>query len=86
MTEKATEKFDKVQSKIEKQISPYIKVKISMPDGVDKEAFLKLAEDKAFVDSLQKKAKDFAVKKIGRAYSEHVSLSTATCAGDFHAV
>jgi hypothetical protein len=63
MTEKATEKFDKVQSKIEKQISPYIKVKISMPDGVDKEAFLKLAEDKAFVDSLQKKAKDWLLKK-----------------------
>jgi hypothetical protein len=63
MTEKNSEKFDKVKSKIEKQISPYIRVNIPMPEGVDKEAFLNLSKDTAFINTLQRKAKEWLHKK-----------------------
>jgi hypothetical protein len=63
MTERDSEKFEKVQSKIEKEISPYITVKISMPEGVDKEAFLRLEKDEAFIESLKKRAKDWLIGK-----------------------
>lgn len=63
MTEKDSEKFEKVQSKIEKTISPYIKVKIPMPEGVDKEAFLKLENDPKFNEALKKKAEEWLTKK-----------------------
>ena len=48
-----TEKYEKVHSKIEKSISPYIMVKIPMPEGVDKEAFMKLENDIEFVALLK---------------------------------
>lgn len=57
MSEGASEKYEKVQSKIEKSISPYITVKIPMPEGVDKEAFLKLENDSKFVESLKKQVR-----------------------------
>jgi hypothetical protein len=63
MTEKDSEKFEKVQSRIEKKISPYIKVKIPMPEGVDKEAFLGLENDPKFIESLKKKTKKWLTKK-----------------------
>jgi hypothetical protein len=63
MTEKDSEKFEKVRSKIEKTISPYIKVKIPMPEGVDREAFLKLENDPEFIEALKKKAKERLTKK-----------------------
>jgi hypothetical protein len=63
MTEKDSEKFEKLQSKIEKKISPYIKVKIPMPEGVDKDAFLKLENDPKFIELLKKKAKKWLTKK-----------------------
>jgi hypothetical protein len=63
MTEKDSEKFEKVQSRIEKKISPYIKVKIPMPEGVDKEAFLELENDPKFIESLKKKTKKWLTKK-----------------------
>jgi hypothetical protein len=65
MTEKGSEKiekFEKVQSKIEKIIHPYITVKISMPEGVDKEAFLKLENDPEFITSLTSQAKYWLTK------------------------
>jgi hypothetical protein len=62
MTEKDSEKFEKVQSKIEKIINPYITVKISMPEGVDKEAFLKLENDPEFITSLKSQAKEWLRK------------------------
>jgi hypothetical protein len=52
-----TEKYEKVHSKIEKSISPYITVKIPMPEGVDKEAFLQLENDPKFVESLKKQVR-----------------------------
>jgi hypothetical protein len=63
MTEKASEKFEKVQSKIEKTINPYITVKIPMPAGVDKEAFLRLENNPEFIESLKKKSEEWLTKK-----------------------
>ena len=63
MTEKDSEKFEKVQSRIEKKISPYITVKIPMPEGIDKEAFLELEKDPKFIESLKKKTKKWLTKK-----------------------
>jgi hypothetical protein len=57
MSEGTPEKYEKVHSKIEKSISPYITVKIPMPEGVDKEAFLQLENDTEFVESLKKQVK-----------------------------
>lgn len=54
MSEKAHEKYEKVQSKIEKTINPYLTVKIPMPEGVDKEAFMKLENDAAFLELINK--------------------------------
>jgi hypothetical protein len=63
MTEKAPEKYEKVQSKIEKTINPYVIVKIPMPEGVDKEAFMKLESDPAFIEMLKKQAKEWLTRK-----------------------
>jgi hypothetical protein len=63
MSEKASEKYEKVQSKIEKSISPYINVKIPMPEGVDKEAFLKLENDSKFIESLKKQVIDWLMRE-----------------------
>lgn len=56
--EKLSKEYAEIKSKIEKSISPYITVKIPMPEGVDKESFLKLENDKEFIESL----KDYAKK------------------------
>lgn len=63
MSEKASEKYEKVQSKIEKSISPYITVKIPMPEGVDKEAFLKLETNSEFIESLKKQVRKWLTRK-----------------------
>lgn len=65
MSEKASEKYEKVQSKIEKSISPYITVKIPMPEGVDKEAFLKLENDSKFIESLKKQIREWLTRETG---------------------
>lgn len=65
MSEKASEKYEKVQSKIEKSISPYITLKIPMPEGVDKEAFLKLENDSKFVESLKKQVREWLTRETG---------------------
>jgi hypothetical protein len=56
MSEKASKRYEEIESKIEKSISPYITVKIPMPEGADKEAFLKLENDAKFIESLKKHA------------------------------
>jgi hypothetical protein len=58
-----TEKYEEVHSKIEKTISPYITVKISMPEGVDKEAFLKLENDSKFIETLKKQVKKWLTRE-----------------------
>jgi hypothetical protein len=63
MSEKVAGKYEKVQSKIEKSISPYITVKICMPEGVDKEAFLKLENDSRFIESLRDQVREWLFQK-----------------------
>jgi hypothetical protein len=63
-----TEKYEEVQSKIEKSINPYITVKISMPEDVDKEAFLKLEKDPDFIESLGNLAKQWLTRSSQSAY------------------
>jgi hypothetical protein len=63
MNGKVPEKYEKVQSKIEKSISPYITVKIPMPEEVDKEAFLKLENDSEFIESLEEYVKEWLLKE-----------------------
>jgi hypothetical protein len=46
------DKYSKIQSKIEQSITPYINLKISMPDDLDKEAFIKLENDADFYESV----------------------------------
>jgi hypothetical protein len=58
-------KYEKVQSKIEKSISPYITVKIPMPQGVDKESFLKLESDPRFIESLRDQVREWLLQKTG---------------------
>lgn len=45
-------KFEEIRSKIEKAVTPYITVKIVMPEGVDKEEFLKLENNDEFLQAL----------------------------------
>ena len=56
------DKYDKVESKIEKTISPYIKVKIPMPEGVDKDAFINLEHNQEFIKLLTNQAKIWLTK------------------------
>lgn len=63
MTEEASKKYEEIQSKIEKTISPYITVKIPMPEDVDKEAFLRLESNVLFIESLKKHAKKWLKQK-----------------------
>lgn len=63
--EKLPKEYAEIRSKIEKSISPYITVKISMPDGIDKESFLKLENNSEFIESL----KDYVKKWLTRETS-----------------
>jgi hypothetical protein len=63
MSEKVSEKYEKVKSKIEKSINPYITVKIPMPEGVDKEAFLKLESDSKFIESLKEQVRKWLTQE-----------------------
>jgi hypothetical protein len=62
MSDKVSEKYEKIQSKIEKSISPYITVEIPMPEGVDKEAFLKLEKDPKFIESIKKQVTEWLTR------------------------
>jgi hypothetical protein len=57
MTERASEKFDNIKSKIEKSIHPYITLKIDLPECVSKEDFLKLELNQEFKDSIKEYTK-----------------------------
>lgn len=57
MTERASDKFDDIKSKIEKSINPYITLKIDLPMGVSKEVFFELEHNQEFKDSIKEYAK-----------------------------
>jgi len=57
MTERASDKFDDIKSKIEKSINPYITLRIDLPAGVNKENFLKLVYNQEFKDAIKEYVK-----------------------------
>jgi len=57
MSEKASEEYEKIESKIEKMLNPSITLEITMPEGVNKEAFLKLENDSKFIETIQRQIK-----------------------------
>jgi hypothetical protein len=63
MTERDSEKFEKVQEKLEKKISPYITVKIPMPEGANKDAFLQLENNSDFIALLENQTRKWLTKK-----------------------
>jgi hypothetical protein len=63
MTERASDKFDHLQEKIDKTINPNITLKIYLPEGVEKEIFLELENDQEFIDKITEFAKKWLEKK-----------------------
>jgi hypothetical protein len=57
MTERASDKFDDIKSKIEKSINPYITLRIDLPAGVNKENFLELVYNQEFKDAIKEYVK-----------------------------
>ena len=57
------EKFEEIKTEIEKAIIPHITVKISMPEGTDKEEFLKLEGDEEFLHALEDFTKKWLKKR-----------------------
>ena len=57
MSERASNKFDGIKSKIEKSINPYITLIIELPEGVSKEFFFELEHNQEFKDSIKEYAK-----------------------------
>jgi hypothetical protein len=54
MTQQPVNKYDKVQEKIEKTISPFITLRIPLPSEVNKEEFMKLENDAEFIEWIKK--------------------------------
>ena len=59
-------KFEEIKTEIEKAVIPHITVKIFMPEGVDKEEFLKLEKDEEFLRALG----DFTKKWLKKGKSK----------------
>ena len=59
-------KFEEIKTEIEKAVIPHITVKIFMPEGVDKEEFLKLEKDEEFLQALG----DFTKKWLKKGKSK----------------
>lgn len=57
MSEKASKDYEEIESKIEKMLNPSITLEIAMPEGVNKEAFLKLENDPKFIETIKKQIK-----------------------------
>jgi hypothetical protein len=63
MSEKASKRYEEIESKIEKTLNPSITLEITMPEGVDREAFLKLENDSKFIEVIKKQI----VKRLKKA-------------------
>jgi hypothetical protein len=63
MTGKTSEKYEKIQSKIEKAITPYITLRILMPQAADREAHMKLENDVEFLESLKNHTKEWLITR-----------------------
>lgn len=60
---KLPDEYEKIKSRIEKNVNPYILVKIFMPEGVKKEAFLQLENNREFIESLKDYVKEWLKSK-----------------------
>jgi len=58
-------KFEEIKTEIEKAVIPHITVKIFMPEGVNKEEFLKLEKDEEFLQALGDFTKKWLKKRQG---------------------
>lgn len=58
-------KFEEIHNRIEKAVTPYITVKIAMPEGIDKEEFLKLEGNDKFLHALSIFVKRWLKRNVG---------------------
>lgn len=65
MSEKASKKYEEIESKIEKTLTPSITLEITMPEGVDKEAFLKLENDSKFIETIKRQIRKRLMQRTG---------------------
>jgi hypothetical protein len=65
MSEKASKRYEEIESKIEKTLNPSITLIISMPEGADREAFLKLENDSKFIETIERQIKKRLKKEGG---------------------
>ena len=63
------DKFQKVQTKIEKTINPFISLKIPIPDNVDEDAFMSLEKDPEFLEWIKKQIEFWLNQRKGQNQS-----------------
>ena len=65
MSEKASKRYEEIELKITKTLNPSITLTIIMPEGVDREAFLKLENDPKFIKTIKRQIKKRLKKETG---------------------
>lgn len=63
MSEEAHKKYEKLKSKIEKTVNPYITIQIPIPEGADRREFLELEKDQEFIEHVKKEAMIWIAQK-----------------------
>ena len=69
MTERASDRFDDIKSKIEKSINPYITLKIKLPENVDKKEFMELENNQEFIELVSECVRDWIETNKARKVS-----------------
>ena len=59
MTERASDKFENIKSRIEKSINPYITLRIELPENVEREEFMELENNQEFSEQVNTFVKDW---------------------------
>jgi hypothetical protein len=60
------DKYQKVQTKIEKTISPFITLKVPIPDNVDEDVFMSLENDPDFLEWIKKQVEFWLNQRKGQ--------------------
>ena len=60
------DKYQKVQTKIEKTISPFITLKVPIPDNVDEDVFMSLENDPDFLEWIKKQVEFWLNQRQGQ--------------------
>jgi hypothetical protein len=60
------DKYQKVQTKIEKTISPFITLKVPIPDNVDENVFMSLENDPDFLEWIKKQVEFWLNQRKGQ--------------------